>query len=370
MRVITTAALLAGCTTSVVAWGAAGHEIAATIAQIHLHPSVFPNMCAVLNFTSTNPNEPQCHLAPVAAWADKLRYKMRWSAPLHYVGAVGDHPSQTCAFPGSRGWAGRQNGNVLGAIRNVTTILEDSVYYRETGKTSASQYDAANEALKFLIHFMGDLHMPLHLTGRDRGGNSNKVRFSNRQTNLHSVWDGLLIAKALRSVPRKYSQPLPSPKIEYALRGTIYDSYVRMIMWEGVLGKWEHDIPTWLTCPAPTGTRSLSLAFPLQAQLVWNRVMGGTMDTDDDLICPYHWAQPIHALNCEIVWPKRSTSRRTTTPGFDTPEYSGVISKQWIIEKLLAQAGIRLAGVLNYLSPTLKILRRRSCGARGLRIDF
>jgi hypothetical protein len=137
-------------------------------------------MCAVLNFTSTNPNEPQCHLAPVAAWADKLRYKMRWSAPLHYVGAVGDHPSQTCAFPGTRGWAGRQNGNVLGAIRNVTTILEDSVYY--SGKASTSEYDAANEALKFLIHFMGDMHMPLHLTGRDRGGNSDKVLFSNRQT--------------------------------------------------------------------------------------------------------------------------------------------------------------------------------------------
>ncbi|KAJ7354563.1 phospholipase C/P1 nuclease domain-containing protein [Mycena albidolilacea] len=417
MRIITTAALLAGCTTSVVAWGAAGHEIAATIAQIHLHPSVFPNMCAVLNFTSTNPNEPQCHLAPVAAWADKLRYKMRWSAPLHYVGAVGDHPSQTCAFPGTRGWEGKQNGNVLGAIRNVTTILEDSVYYRETGKTSASQYDAANEALKFLIHFMGDLHMPLHLTGRDRGGNSNKVRFSNRQTNLHSVWDGLLIAKALRSVPRKYSQPLPSPKIEYALRGTIYDSYVRMIMWEGVLGKWEHDIPTWLTCPAPTGTRSVSFAFPSsfgafwrQAQLVWNRVMGGTMDTDDDLICPYYWAQPIHALNCEIVWPKAldeppynntrldgassehshhefvspdtelaqvdSAGRFVAGPvggpylELDTPEYSGVISKQWIVEKLLAQAGIRLAGVLNYLFADIEDPEEAKLWSRGLRIDF
>ena len=42
--------------------------------------------------------------------------------------------------------------------------------------------DAANEALKFLVHFMGDLHMPLHLTGRDRGGNSVKVRFGGRIT--------------------------------------------------------------------------------------------------------------------------------------------------------------------------------------------
>ncbi|KAJ7933925.1 phospholipase C/P1 nuclease domain-containing protein [Mycena leptocephala] len=412
---LVTAAILAGCTTSVVAWGAAGHEIAATIAQIHLHPSVFPNMCAVLNFTSTNPNEPQCHLAPVATWADKLRYKMRWSASLHYIGALDDHPSQTCVFPGTRGWAGKQDGNVLGAIRNVTNILEDSVYYSKIGKVSGYPYDAANEALKFLIHFMGDMHMPLHLTGRDRGGNSDKVLFNGRQSNLHSVWDGLLIAKALRSVPRKYSQPLPSPKIEYALRGTIYDSYVRMIMWEGVLGKWQNQIPDWLTCPAPTRSRSLSFpssfgALWEQVMLVWTRVTGGIMDTDDDLICPYYWATPIHALNCEIVWPKaldeppysktrldgasaRSSHHECVDPAeelaqmdkagrfvagpvggpyleLDTPEYSGVISKQWIVEKLLAQAGIRLAGVLNYLFADIEDPEEAKLWNRGLRIDF
>ncbi|KAJ7162190.1 phospholipase C/P1 nuclease domain-containing protein [Mycena filopes] len=409
---IITVAVLAGCTTGVVAWGAAGHEIAATIAQIHLHPSVLPVMCEILNFTSQNPNEPQCHLAPVATWADKLRYKMRWSAPLHYIGAVDDHPSQTCAFPGSRGWAGKQGGNVLGAIRNVTTILEDSVYYGKAGKLSAHEYDAANEALKFLIHFMGDAHMPLHLTGRDRGGNSDKVLFSGRQTNLHSLWDGLLIAKALRSVPRKYSQPLPSPKIEFALRGTIYDSYVRMIMWEGVLGKWANEIPSWLTCPAPTRPRVRALAFPSsiaefwqQALFVWGRVTGSAMDdTDDELICPYHWATPIHALNCAIVWPKAldkppynstrldgasaaSSHHAWMDPAaelaqmdrapkggpyleLDTPEYSGAISKQWIIEKLLAQAGIRLAGVLNYLFAEFEDAEEAKLWSRALHIDF
>ncbi|KAJ6538814.1 phospholipase C/P1 nuclease domain-containing protein [Mycena vulgaris] len=401
---IATGVVLAGCATSVIAWGAAGHEIAATIAQIHLHPSVLPTMCAILNFTSTNPNEPQCHLAPVATWADKLRYKMRWSASLHYVGALDDHPSQTCAFPGTRGWAGKQGGNVLGAIRNVTNILEDSVYYGKAGRMSSSQYDLANEALKFLIHFMGDMHMPLHLTGRDRGGNSVPVLFSGRQTNLHSLWDGLLIAKALRSVPRKYSRPLPSPKIEYALRGTIYDSYVRMIMWEGVLGKWQAQIPDWLTCPVPTRAQlSASSSLWQQVLSVWNRVTGAMDDTDDDLICPYHWATPIHALNCETVWPKAldeppynstrldgaasgSAHHDCVSPAadlaqmdgatgrsyleLDTPEYSGVISERWIVEKLLAQAGIRLAGVLNYLFADFEDAEEAELWRRGLRIDF
>lgn len=105
---------------------------------------------------------------------------MRWSAPLHYINALDDYPPQTCAFPGARGWGGKQGGNVLGAIRNVTNILEEW-----NGLTTTYQIDLANEALKFLVHFMGDLHMPLHLVGRDRGGNSQKVRFDGRITSAH-----------------------------------------------------------------------------------------------------------------------------------------------------------------------------------------
>jgi hypothetical protein len=105
-----------------------------------------------------------------------MRYKMRWSGNLHYVNALDDHPSQTCQFPGNRGWAGARNHNVLGGLRNVSTILEEYV-----DGSNASE-DAANEALKFLVHFFGDIHMPLHLAGRDRGGNGVKVRFNGRIT--------------------------------------------------------------------------------------------------------------------------------------------------------------------------------------------
>ncbi|RDB18622.1 Endonuclease 2 [Hypsizygus marmoreus] len=360
------------CLPSVLAWGAAGHEIVATIAQIHLHPTVFPTVCNILNFTSTNPDEPQCHLAPIAAWADQIRYRMRWSAPLHYVGALDDYPSQTCVFPGERGWAGRQGGNVLGAVRNVTNILED---WQE------SSDNAANEALKFLVHFLGDLHMPLHLTGRNRGGNGNKVRFDGRITNLHSLWDGLLIAKAIRQVPRNYSRPLPSRQIEFALRGTIYDSYVRRIMWEGILNKWADDVSDWVACP--------STSQPTPPSTLWQHVLSTVSrfthirsvedETDDHTLCPYHWAEPIHKLNCEIVWPKEldeppykdaphlddahdhsccDESLELTSEDYaangpylelDTPEYSGVITERMIVEKLLAQAGIRLAAVINWL---------------------
>lgn len=123
---------------------------------------------------------------------------------MHYVGALDDYPSETCAFPGSRGWAGRKGGNVLGAVRNVTDILEDwADVDRDT--RIASEDDSANEALKFLVHFLGDLHMPLHLTGRDRGGNSDKVRFSGRITSkYHRAF--LSLYKCMNAL---YRPPLP-----------------------------------------------------------------------------------------------------------------------------------------------------------------
>lgn len=155
-----------------------GHEIIATVAQMHLHPSVMPILCDILNYKGN------CHLAPVAAWADRIRGlpQYRWTGPLHYIGATDDYPSETCAFPGERGWEGRRNINVLSGIRNTTNTLESYMGLRKAGLTTENDEDAAQVALKFLIHFVGDMHMPLHLTGRDRGGNGIKVSFDSRVT--------------------------------------------------------------------------------------------------------------------------------------------------------------------------------------------
>jgi hypothetical protein len=365
------------------AWGAAGHEIVATIAQMYLHPSVMPVLCDILDMPAG-----RCHLASVATWADQNRFRMRWSAPLHYVGALDDYPSQTCAFPGPKGWAGSQSINVLDGIQNTTRLLQDWVNEEETVET-------ANEALKFLIHFLGDMHQPLHLTGRDRGGNSVKVRFGSRTTNLHSLWDGYLIAKAVRTVPRNYSRPLPYPRVEKALRGTIYDSYIRRLLWEGLLNPWSEDLPNWLSCPTPdpeatpaVSTSGLS-GFWFTAYSATRKAVGFFLregvdiTPDGPVICPYYWAKPTHALNCDLVWPREldeppfnvrfasdgndhdhdhdhdynmdeehqdmDAAERPHLIDLDTPEYAGVIYDDLLIEKLLAQGGIRLAGVLNYL---------------------
>ncbi|KDR72510.1 hypothetical protein GALMADRAFT_101616 [Galerina marginata CBS 339.88] len=358
----------------VFAWGAAGHEIVATIAQMYLHPNVLPTLCGILDMPLD-----RCHLAPVSTWADQHRNQMRWSAPLHYVGALDDHPSQSCAFPGGRGWAGSAGVNVLDGIKNTTSLLEDWVNHDASDAV-------ASEALKFLIHFVGDMHQPLHLTGRDRGGNSVKVVFGRRHTNLHSLWDTYLIAKAVRLVPRNYSRPLPYPTIEKALRGTIYDSYIRRILWEGALNPWANEMDTWLKCPVPlTASAEASgllgmwqSAYSVTSKLVQFLTRDGVeINPDGAVVCPYFWAQPSHKLNCDIIWPKEldeppfnirfnsasdhehhhhghEEDDEMVVEGLpllnlDTPEYAGVIEKELIIERLLTQGGIRLAGVLNYL---------------------
>lgn len=49
------------------------------------------------------------------------------------------------------------------------------------------------EALKFLVHFVGDLHQPMHLgRAEDLGGNRVKETWFGRNTNLHAIWDGSL----------------------------------------------------------------------------------------------------------------------------------------------------------------------------------
>jgi hypothetical protein len=64
-------------------------------------------------------------------------------------------------------------------------------------------------SLRFLVHFLGDVHQPLHLTNRERGGNGDPVRFEGRLMNLHSLWDTALTTKAIRE-QSNYSTPLPS----------------------------------------------------------------------------------------------------------------------------------------------------------------
>ena len=152
-----------------------GHAIVATIAESRLEPNVLPTLCSILELSVEEGN---CSLASVASWADGLKSIPRWSwsKELHFANAVEDNPPERCPFPGEKGWIGGEDRNVLAGIRNTTNLLDQWV---QQGKDLSDP--VASEALKFLIHFAGDMHMPFHLTGRERGANSVNVMWGGKE---------------------------------------------------------------------------------------------------------------------------------------------------------------------------------------------
>lgn len=172
-RVIVGAALIAvqfAASPVAQAWGRDGHQIIGQIAADHLNPAAARSVAIVL----AEAREPT--LAGVANWADDIRSQE--SGPLHYV----NFPRGTCSYVPDRDCP--QGRCVIAAIEQAIVTLKD------TRATAAARSDA----LKNLVHFVGDLHQPLHAgRGEDRGGNTVQLQWHGEGSNLHQLWDSLLI---------------------------------------------------------------------------------------------------------------------------------------------------------------------------------
>lgn len=149
------------------AWAVDGHRIISEIATRELTPEAKAAVDKILGGRS---------MAEVSTWADEVRRQdaYKYSAPWHYVnvepGASKYDPSRDCPAEGC-------------AVR----AIEDEIAALKDPATTDSKRE---EALKFLIHFVGDLHQPLHASyERDRGGNDIKVEANGVPMNLHSFWD-------------------------------------------------------------------------------------------------------------------------------------------------------------------------------------
>jgi len=161
-----------------VAWGAEGHETIAYVAQNFVTADVASKTKALLNDTSGD------WLANVASWADEYRETSAgsWSEPLHFIDAQ-DNPPSSCSVDFNRDCG--DSGCVVSAIVNYTARV-----------TNASLgADQTGEALKFIVHFVGDVHQPLHDENLETGGNDIDVTFDGDDTNLHAVWDTNMIEK-------------------------------------------------------------------------------------------------------------------------------------------------------------------------------
>ena len=176
----TGAALVASVFTATVstahAWGTEGHQVIALIAQSQLTAKARAEVDRLLA------QEPGATLTSISTWADEHRNPS--TAPWHYV----NFPRGNCVYDEHRDCP--DGRCVVGAIKKELAILE-----------SSSPDDKRLTALKYAVHFVGDVHQPLHAGYLDdRGGNTYQLQAFMKGSNLHAVWDTGLI-KNLKEEP-------------------------------------------------------------------------------------------------------------------------------------------------------------------------
>jgi hypothetical protein len=177
------------------AWGCKGHETVALIAEKHLSPEARE---FVLTLLKENPVDPQFKrycgsavndpMGDASTWADDVRPE-RNNGPWHYI----DIPRGAARGDGNLAPYCGKEGCVNEALAAQIAIL----------KNKSAEPAKRAEALRYIIHFVGDLHQPLHsTTNDDEGGNCVPLKYFRRKArehnhgfspNLHSIWDSAIL---------------------------------------------------------------------------------------------------------------------------------------------------------------------------------
>ncbi|XP_010916395.1 endonuclease 2 [Elaeis guineensis] len=173
---------------------------------------------------------------------------------------------------------------VVGAINNYTTQLLNY-------KDSSNGYNLT-ESIMFLAHFMGDVHQPLHVAFEaDEGGNTIDVRWYRRKSNLHHVWDVNMIETAMRD---------------------FYERDVNVMIEsieKNITDGWSDEVSQWKAC------------------------------NGDSVTCADKYASESIKLACDYAY-------KDVDEG-STLEDDYFFSRLPVVEKRIAQGGVRLAALLN-----------------------
>ncbi|PMD16565.1 S1/P1 nuclease [Hyaloscypha hepaticicola] len=265
------------------AWGDMGHQTVAYIASNFVTTPTKTHFQKILGDTTTD------YLAAVATYADTYRYTSAglYSRPYHFIDAQ-DNPPSSCGVDYSRDCG--KGGCVVSAIKNYTSRVQS---------TTLSTANVA-QAAKMIVHFVGDIHQPLHDENLDVGGNDIDVTFNGVSTNLHHIWD--------TNMPEMYTG-----------------------------GSTISTAKTWattLTKAINTGTYSSDAAGWLTG-----------IDITDPVATSMLWAQDSNAFVCTTVMPDGVSV-------LENEDLSGdyYTSAMPVIEEQIAKAGYRLAAWLNLIA--------------------
>jgi hypothetical protein len=195
---------------------------------------------------------------------------------------------------------------VVGAIQNYTQRL--------TTQTGAEQ----QYALKFLIHFCGDVHQPLHIGfASDYGGNEIHGSFLGYDTNLHHVWDTSVIYQRIDSTFNRDQGA--------------YARFLTQAVQAG--GNFSTAAAGWTQCSSASSPS-------------W--------------LCPDEWAGVSASLACTHAYTGPTGTRIADNFSLGTPYYEWA----WpVVDQQLAKGGVRLAYVLNKVLGSLA--RERAAAADG-----
>jgi hypothetical protein len=173
------------------AWGNEGHEVVALVAQAYLDPAVLKKVNALLAADADN-NLTAHYVASEATWADQYRLTHPETAPWHFVDIEISNPNLDQACFGHPAVPARQPASA--GPRDDCVVDKIQEFADELG-SSATNPEEQIVALKFLMHFVGDLHQPLHAADdNDRGGNQKRVSASGQHPgNLHHFWDDVFV---------------------------------------------------------------------------------------------------------------------------------------------------------------------------------
>lgn len=150
-------------------WSKTGHRVVGEIAQEHLTRRALKSIDKLLGDES---------LALVSNFGDEIKSDRAYSkyGPWHYVNFPADKKYQDVTP--------NPSGDLITGIAECIRIIKSE---NETKEAKAFH-------LKMLVHLVGDLHQPMHAGQKeDKGGNDIQVRWFNRGSNLHRVWDTHMI---------------------------------------------------------------------------------------------------------------------------------------------------------------------------------
>jgi hypothetical protein len=155
-----------------ISWGVTGHRTIGDIAERHLTPQAKAGVEELLGHQT---------LAEVSTWADEIRKDNPETGGWHFLNlplglSFAEFESQV---------KNMAQGNVYSALLSAEHTLKDSA--------TKSQRERV-DALKFIVHFVGDMHQPMHISrAEDKGGNTIQLSFEGQDTNLHALWDTNLL---------------------------------------------------------------------------------------------------------------------------------------------------------------------------------